>query len=230
MTSEAILQKSDVAGFVDAGVFFIDTLRDLASKLDTPQPVKADWNVIQRWLGNDSEGLTIEDKKRIRDGWKAYIAIGLAPNDKLQNTFDLLSATLLATEPTCKSQKPPTTVMDVFDRLLASDTEIAHKRAKDIAAEKERLRPVIARLSDVASNRKALSSTVWRDRPSEFRKWAFFSTVWFSAVVFYAVLFDPFDHGAWRYWSEADVFKITIVSLIPAIAWRLKVFYDRYVK
>ena len=230
MTSEATLLKPDLAGFLDTGIFFVDTLRDLASEVDTPQRVKADWDVIQQWLGNDAALLTTEHKKRVRDGWKAYIAIGLAPNDKLQDTFDLLSAALLATEPTCKNQRPPTEVMDVFDRLLASDTEIAQKRAKDIAAEKERIRPALVRLSATASNKKDASGTAWKNRPPEFRKWVFFSVIWFATVVLYTVVFDPFDHGAWRYWSEADVFKVSMISLIPTIAWRLKIIYDRHVK
>ena len=43
--------NQEVSAFVEAGVFYVKTLADMASKPNAAVAVQADWVVIQSWLG-----------------------------------------------------------------------------------------------------------------------------------------------------------------------------------
>lgn len=124
-----------------SGAFFVKTLRDLAfSDTGTPS-VKADWKIVEAWLENYGTPLTDTELEKVQDAWLAYLAIGLAPSFALQGPFDALSAAIKKQIVITPAHKAPTKVMDVFDRLLATDKDIKEKRASDIEAERKRFEP-----------------------------------------------------------------------------------------
>ena len=43
--------NQEVSAFVEAGVFYVKTLADMASKPNASVAVQTDWVVIQSWLG-----------------------------------------------------------------------------------------------------------------------------------------------------------------------------------
>ncbi len=51
---------------MDAGVFYVKTLADMASKPNAAVAVQADWVVIQSWLGAQGSSLTAEELDRFR--------------------------------------------------------------------------------------------------------------------------------------------------------------------
>jgi hypothetical protein len=113
---------------VDSGVFFIHMLRKAALAGDAPTGQLKDWQVIEKWLGCLGGNITSVQEEKIGKGWKAYLAIGLAPSFKLQEAFDFYEKYYKDVGYSYKDDKPPTEVMDVFDRLLATDKEIGAKK------------------------------------------------------------------------------------------------------
>lgn len=127
---------------VDSGVLFIHMLRKTALTEGAPTKQLNDWKTIESWLGCEEGNITAIEEKKIGMGWKAYLAIGLAPSFKLQEAFDHYSRQYKASGYSFKEDKPPTEVMDVFDRLLATDKEIAAKKNHDWAEDKKKLEAV----------------------------------------------------------------------------------------
>jgi hypothetical protein len=175
-----------------SGAHFVNALRRLSQDSTTPPQVKSDWKILEDWLGCIGRAPTDGDNERIRKAWCAYFAIGVAPSHELQPVFDSFSDKHKASGQPYTSDKPPENVMDVFDRLLASDADIKKKQADDIAAEKKKF----AKLLDNLPGRPKTSW--WRKQSPSFRLWAFASIVWAAAATFYIILFDPFELGDWR--------------------------------
>lgn len=209
----------------EMSTFVVSTLRDVAAKPDAPLDVKADWKVIEGWLDCGDRAFTENDREKIRKAWHAYVAIGLAPSSHLQPVFDAMSDELKHDDPPYKDSKVPTEVIDVFGRLLATDLEIKKKRASDIASTKARLQPAIA-----APGQNRNGRNWWRGQTLQFRRWVFFAAIWMAVTFTGFAVFDPFHHGAWRYWRGEDLLRMFLILLLPVIAGLLKRIYDRYVK
>lgn len=131
---------------VDSGVFFIHILKKTSLSGDSPSELNSDWKVIENWLDLNSSNITPEAEAKIGKAWKAYLAIGLAPSFKLQEAFNHYSEQYKKSDYSFKNDKPPTEVMDVFDRLLATDQEISSKREHDWAEEKKKIEAVFKQL------------------------------------------------------------------------------------
>ena len=65
--------NQEVSAFVEAGVFYVKTLADMANKPNAAVSSQTDWGVIQSWLGAQGWPPTPEERDRFRVGWKAYI-------------------------------------------------------------------------------------------------------------------------------------------------------------
>jgi hypothetical protein len=131
---------------LDSGVFFIHMLRKTALAGDAPTGQLENWQVIERWLGCKGGNITSVEEDKIGKGWKAYLAIGPAPSFKLQDAFDFYEKQYKESGYSFKDDKPPTEVMDVFDRLLATDKEITAKKNHDWAEEKKKWEAVLKKL------------------------------------------------------------------------------------
>ncbi|WP_375382547.1 hypothetical protein [uncultured Sphingomonas sp.] len=157
------------AFLLGSGLHFLDELRQDAEELNSPPAVRRDWQVIATWLQHGSGPLVPSEKTRVERAWAAYLAVGLAPSRELQPAFDHFAQQVRA----AKVDKPPTAVMNVFDRLLATDDQIGSKREADLAAERERFASIFSRHEVRSSSPPWLTS----DRP--LRSWLFLSAVWF---------------------------------------------------
>ena len=208
----------------DSGAFFINMLRDLARTPDANQSIKNDWSVIEEWLGSSGRDLTPQDYEQVGRAWRAYYAIGVAPSHSLQKEFDAFSAKYKATGQSFDKDKAPTKVMDVFDRLLASDADIKAKQEADWAAEKDKLAQTFSGIPGKTS------ASWWRRQSHAFRAWAFFSAAWAAAAYFYIAVFDPFDLGDWRWADDKDYLKAFSIIAAPLILGLAKKAYDRVVK
>lgn len=121
----------------DSGQFFVLTLKKISEDpgLAPDHGLKSDWRVIEEWLGCADRNLNEIDLDKIARAWKAYIAIGLAPSEKLQDSFDHQSHLYKKQGYSFERDRAPRAVMDVFDRLLATDEEIATKQKSTIEEE-----------------------------------------------------------------------------------------------
>jgi len=165
---------------VDSGVFFINMLRQTSHAENAPSELVKDWQIIENWLGCNNREITSKEEGKIGKGWKAYLAIGLAPSFKLQPAFDHFSKQYKQSGYSFKEDKPPTEVMDVFDRLLATGEELSIKRKHDWDAEKKKLEAVFKKFPKKKLTFKQRMSTFSKNT----RIFIAASLAWFIWVVF----------------------------------------------
>lgn len=127
---------SEIQFLADSGKYFVSTIREMALSEGTEE-IKPIWNVLEDWLECSGRTLNETDLDKIERAWKAYISIGLAPSHRLQEAFDSFSNIRRAEGYDFKHDKPPTKVMDAFDKMLATDNEIAEKSKADVEKEAE---------------------------------------------------------------------------------------------
>lgn len=210
---------------MDSGIAFIDELKMDSQHENAPSSLVNDWKIIEKWLGCFDRELNNEDSDKIGKAWRAYIAIGLAPSEKLQPVFTNFSNQYHKDGHSSLLDKPPSEVMDVFDRLLATDDQIKKKRERDWSSERKKLESIL-------NNRSAhkRGASWWRSQSKSFRIWAFGSMVWIVFVLLFVLIFDPFNNDAWGYMDDDEYLKMFFVMTIPLLAGGIKYAYDRIVK
>lgn len=217
-----IINVTDEASILrSSGMMFLGELRRDGTRPYAPEPVSNDWRLVADWLGHSAGELSAPQSDKLERAWTAYLAIGVAPSAELQSAFSHFSEQL-ADLP--KSDRAPTEVMDVFDRLLATDDKIKAKRTADWRAEKERLRPVLAKLNGEKR------PSWWRRQPPLARNWIFGAAVWASFMFVYAFFFDAFDTGGWDYMDDKATIRFVIIVLAPVSAGAAFYAYHRWVR
>jgi len=213
------------------GVFFVDTLRKDAHEKGIDPRLIDDWRTLAAWLNSDGSELSPVQLQRVLHAWRAYVAIGLAPSFKLQEVFDALGRLYLQQYPDCKSEKPPTKVMDVFDRLIATDKEIAEKRASDLATEHAKFEPLIQKLAKTTIAAQPVQQrSWWRSLSIESRQWIYGGSTWALGVLCYYWIFDPYERGTWANYGDDEIAKVVVKMALPVIAWVLKTGYGKFVR
>jgi hypothetical protein len=174
----------------DSGVHFVHVHRDIALKKDAPEGIRRDWATLQDWLGCAGRPLNETDDENIRLAWMGYYAVGLAPSFNLQPAFDMFATQHDVTA--YKKHKPPTAIMDVFDRMQASDADIAKKRAHDIAAAKSDFKAKLAPLQKQSSPGPSAEAKI----PSFLRETEKLARVLFAVfVIAWGVWFNSMTNG-----------------------------------
>lgn len=130
--TNSIVLGEDSDFLVDSGLFFINFLRQTSKAENAPSGLAKDWGIIENWLECQNSEITSIEEEKIGKAWKAYLAIGLAPSFNLQPAFDHYSKQYKDSGYSFKEDKASTEVMDVFDRLLATDDELTVKRKHDL--------------------------------------------------------------------------------------------------
>ena len=175
---------------VDSGVHFVHVHRDIALKNDAPVGIRRDWSILQDWLGCAGRPLNETDDENVRLAWMGYYAVGVAPSFNLQPAFDLFATQHDVTA--YKKHRPPTAIMDVFDRMQASDEEIAKKRAHDIDAARSDVKAKLAPLE----KQSALGPSAETQVPSFLRETEKLSRVVFAVLVIaWGMLFNSITEG-----------------------------------
>lgn len=142
----ALLKDADSSTFVhELGHYYHELLGRLAEQTGAPDQLKADYQILLDWLGAENKkSLTVEQQEKFARGFEAYLYEGNAPSQDLRGVFQRFKTWLKAVYASLKSLNVELTndVRGVFDRLLATDEEIA-------AAEKEQnVRPMYATKED----------------------------------------------------------------------------------
>ena len=133
-----LFKNADLSTFLhESGHLFLEEVRDDVAYLKgldpatlTSQQTKAleDADAILRWLGVDSwQNLKPEHHEKFARGFEAYLMEGKAPTSTLRRAFAIFRAWLTAIYRQLRSLNVELTneVRGVFDRLLASEDEIA---------------------------------------------------------------------------------------------------------
>lgn len=131
-----LLKGADRSTFLhESAHALLEFMHDLAVKADAPEALKADLGKIRTWLGAtegklDVADLTREQHEQFARGFERYLMEGKAPSAGLRGAFARFKDWLLNLYKTHEALRVhlPDDVREVFDRILASDDEIAQAR------------------------------------------------------------------------------------------------------
>lgn len=131
----------------ETGHFFLENLRDAAVLETAPDWVKNDWAAIKDELGIKDDGfIEREAHEKFARQFEAYAREGKAPRPELQSAFNQFRAWLTAIYRSVRrllgDAELSADVHAVFDRLLASEEDIASARKRGAPE------PVIERASE----------------------------------------------------------------------------------
>jgi len=111
---------------------WLEELRADAENPDAPEQVKADWQAAQDWFAANGHAITdgvipVEAHEMWARGGERYLMEGKSPSSALTRLFETFRGWLLSVYKTVDALRAPITpeIREVFDRLLASDEEIA---------------------------------------------------------------------------------------------------------
>jgi hypothetical protein len=137
-----LFKDADLSTFLhESGHLWLDEMQRDAFDAVAPESLRADAKVIADWLGaKDFSDLTTEQHEQFARGFETYLMEGRAPSAALAGAFRKFKAWLVRIYKSVAALKSPISddVRGVFDRMVATDTQIASWR------EAEALRPVFA--------------------------------------------------------------------------------------
>lgn len=124
-----VFEKANVSTVAhELGHFYLEVLRDLASREETSQQTKDDFATILKHFGEGEEGVTTLVHERFADAHLLYLREGKAPNDELRGAFQRFSRWLARIWGVVRAGMVDVElnpeVRGVFDRLYATETEI----------------------------------------------------------------------------------------------------------
>jgi hypothetical protein len=201
------------------GFILVDDLRYTATTLNLQV---VEWNVIQDWLGCKGREFNEADKSKINKAWESYEAAGIAPSIALQETFDNLRASAINNR--TEIINIPSEVKNVFDHLLATETEIRRKRVYDAALKNIK----DGKSPDSKSSFLANMKNTWKTNPI-VRRYCFGAGCWIIAALVYPLLRED---SYYRYndvlSSENHYLKI---ALLPPLFFGIALYvYKRFIK
>jgi len=111
---------------------WLEELRADAENPDAPEQVKADWQAVTEWFAANGNPIVdgvipVEAHEMWARGGERYLMEGKAPSPALTGLFETFRGWLLSIYKTVQALRAPITpeIREVFDRLLATDEEIA---------------------------------------------------------------------------------------------------------
>lgn len=121
----------------ELGHQWLEDLRVDAESPDAPDQVKADWQTVQDWFASQGHPLTdgvipVEAHELFARGVERYFMEGKAPSSALTRVFEAIRGWMLAVYRTVDKLRAPISpeIREVFDRMLATDEEIAQARER----------------------------------------------------------------------------------------------------
>lgn len=140
-----ILENADRSTFIhELSHSWLEELKIDASRPDASDQLKQDWETIREWAKIEGDTISVEAHEQFARGGESYIMEGNAPSDALRAVFGRFKNWLTRIYRELKNLNVNLTpeVRGVFDRLLASDEEIAN------AETEQELRPIFVTAED----------------------------------------------------------------------------------
>jgi len=121
----------------ETGHFFFEVYKDISSRPDAPEKVKADMAALLSFVGVESldkwNSMSIEERRagheKVAEAFEVYLFEGKAPSEGMKSLFRTYRAWLNQVYQNIKDYLSPEKitpeVRSVFDRMLASDEQIA---------------------------------------------------------------------------------------------------------
>lgn len=129
----SLFEKADLSTFLhESGHFYLEVMGDLAEAAETDQQVRDDYAAILKFLGvaNRSE-IKVEHHEKFARANEAYLMEGKAPAPELAGVFQRFRAWMKLIYQQLATLNVTLTddVRQVFDRIYATDAEIARAEA-----------------------------------------------------------------------------------------------------
>lgn len=118
----------------ETGHFFMHVMMDLAEDPMASYEIKSDVQKIFDFLGVESRDQIGRDQhEKFAEAWEKYFMEGKAPAVSLESTFETFKGWMMAVYKFIRNMYPDVKMTDeirgVFDRMLATEAEIAEARA-----------------------------------------------------------------------------------------------------
>lgn len=127
-----LLKGADRSTFLhETGHFMLEVMKDLASQDNIPDDIKKDAEILAKWLGVESlADVKVEQHEMFARAMEAYLMEGKAPSEGLRKVFSKFKTWLTDIYKTLVNLNVELTdeVRDVFDRMLATEEEIAQAK------------------------------------------------------------------------------------------------------
>lgn len=137
----SLMEGSDMTSVIhEGGHFYLEALADMASRPDAPEQIVKDFDTTLDWFGvtkEDWKTMTLEQKRPHHEQWaqsfERYAMEGVSPTEEMQPVFERFKEWMLETYKSLKeflknnplAGRLNNDVRQVFDRLLASENDIA---------------------------------------------------------------------------------------------------------
>lgn len=119
-------------------------LQELAEREGAGEQIRADWQAATAWVGvKPGQEWTVAQEEQWARGFEAYLREGRAPAPELRGVFERFRKWLVGVYRAVRELGVSVTpeIREVFDRLLASDEEIAQARAMEVVRPMFETRP-----------------------------------------------------------------------------------------
>lgn len=132
-----LFESADLSSFFhEAGHFFLETLNALAADPEAPQAIRDDMAAVRKHLeAEDGKPFTEDQHETFARSFEAYLMEGKSPSLELADVFARVKEWLVRIYRDIRglNVKLSPQIREVFDRMLASEAEIAAAR-DDLAA------------------------------------------------------------------------------------------------
>src|SRR3990167_10897990 len=110
----------------ELGHSWLEELRLDAQREGAPQQLTDDWNTIKAWA-NIEDTISVDSHEQFAKGIEAYVMEGKSPSVELQSVFNRFKTWLVKIYKSLKALGVEISpeVREVFDRMLATDEQIA---------------------------------------------------------------------------------------------------------
>jgi hypothetical protein len=123
-----LLAKANRSTFIhETGHFVVELMKRLSEREDAPEDLKADFGKLMKYAGNEGGDITVEQHETLARSFEAYLMEGKAPSADLRQAFARFKTWLVDVYRNIRALNVNLTndVREVFDRILATDEEIA---------------------------------------------------------------------------------------------------------
>lgn len=128
----SLFAKRDLSTLLhETGHLWLEEMQRDALLGDARPQIRDDMATVRQWLGAEGDApLTVEQHETFARAVEAYLMEGKAPSVALRGAFQRFRAWLVGIYQTITSLRAPVSpeMREVFDRLIATDEEIAHAR------------------------------------------------------------------------------------------------------
>ena len=137
-----LFKNANYSTFIhETGHFMLEVYGDLASDLESSAYIRNEYATIRKYLGaEDGKPISREQHEKFARSFEAYLMEGKAPSPELQSIFSRFKTWLynIYKTLTALDVKLNKDIREVFDRMMATDNEIA------IMRESNELQPLFA--------------------------------------------------------------------------------------